>query len=56
MSIDKKCFLVSIEKEWTTLGGVQIAGAGGDSSDGPSWSKFYYIQSLVNKRLNKAFN
>ena len=37
-----------IEKKWKPLGGVQIAGAGGDSSDGPGWSHYYFAQSLIN--------
>jgi len=36
-----------LEKGWEALGGIQIAGAGGDSSECSSWSKWRFVQSLV---------
>ena len=36
-----------LEKGWKPLGGVQIAGAGGDSSEGTGWSEWCGAQSLI---------
>ena len=36
-----------LEKGWKPLGGIQIAGAGGDSSDYSEWSEWRAAQSLI---------